>query len=548
MPSIFQPLSDWAGAGNPGSALSCCLCAFGFVICAAAAFPGSVFGGERGRVREPILAGTWYEAGSSALAESIDARLEGHGRPPAPRPETAAQARTWTEAGRLPVALIVPHAGHMYSGPCAGQAFGLLRGSGCKRVILLGPSHRVAFSGAALPEEDAFRTPLGTVRLDRAAIDRLAKEPGFQVLPRAHAGEHSLEIELPFLQRVLGSEFALIPIVVGRMDAASLRSIGNALAGLWVDGTVIVASSDFTHYGPGFDYVPFTDDVPDRLRKLDLGAVARIASADLEGFSEYRASTGATICGAEPIRILLEAARGRSLQGRLIDYYRSGDLTGDFGSSVSYAAIAFFPPEASGASATGRAAAHRELNRSEQDLLLGLARKTVRALVSGEPLPSETPPSELPADSPLREERGVFVTLNTRSGDLRGCIGSIFGERPLYSGIVQNAVASASRDPRFSPVTRLEEPDLEIEISVLTPLRAVDSAEEIVAGRDGVLLEKNGRRAVFLPQVAPEQGWDVPEMLRHLSMKAGLRPDEWRSGASFQIFQAQVFGETRSTH
>ena len=198
--------------------------------------------------------------------------------------------------------------------------------------------------------------------------------------------------------------------------------------------------------------------------------------------------------------------------------------------------------------------------------MLDLARRTVRAVVRGLSLPSEEPPARFGADSPLREERGVFVTLTVRrSGLLRGCIGSIIGEAPLAAGVVHNAVASATRDPRFHPVEPNEEPDLEIEISVLTPLRRIGGFEEIVVGRHGVLLEKEPgggppdapdqagsprlsasrrvRRAVFLPQVAPEQGWSRDEMLRHLALKAGLGPDDWKSGCTFHVFEAQVFGE-----
>jgi uncharacterized protein len=159
-------------------------------------------------------------------------------------------------------------------------------------------------------------------------------------------------------------------------------------------------------------------------------------------------------------------------------------------------------------------------------------------------IPPDTTPTRFPEGSPLRERRGVFVTLTTLPGkDLRGCIGNIEGDLPLTAGVVQNAIAAASRDPRFYPVERDELPGLHLEISVLTPLQKISGPEAIVIGRDGVVLEKGGRRAVFLPQVAPEQGWDVPEMLRNLALKAGLGQNDWKSGANFYTFQAQVFQE-----
>jgi AmmeMemoRadiSam system protein A len=225
-------------------------------------------------------------------------------------------------------------------------------------------------------------------------------------------------------------------------------------------------------------------------------------------------------------------------------------MVGDFRNSVSYAAIAFFPPAAGSArtdppsAEEAKPAGPRPLNDDEQAFLLELARHTITALVGHSPVPEEETPARFPAGSPLRELRGVFVTLTTIPGNqLRGCIGNIEGDLPLTSGVVQNAIAAASRDPRFIPVGRDELDHLHLEISVLTPLEEVSGPEAIVIGRDGVVMEKHGRRAVFLPQVAPEQGWDVPEMLRNLSLKAGLGPNDWKSGATFSTFQAQVFEE-----
>jgi MEMO1 family protein len=511
-----------------------------FLGALAMAWPGSAFGagGRSGKVREPVYAGSWYEGDSTALARSIEGHLQGRNRPDVPVPEGSAEAEEWAQAGRRPAAVIVPHAGHVYSGDCAGETFRLLRGCAYSRVVLLGPSHQLAFSGAALPEEDAFRTPLGTIGLDSDAIHRLASEPGFQILPRAHAREHSLEIELPFLQKVMPQGFTLIPIVVGRLDSKSLVSIAQAVQNLWDEHTVVVVSSDFTHYGPNYDYVPFRNAAAENLRRLDMEAIKRIEAVDGAEFEAYRDSTGATICGAEPIRVLLQAARGRHLAPRLIEYYRSGDMMGDFSNSVSYAGIAFFPPRPDSESE----APMSELSAAEQDDLLRLARQTITALVSDKTIPQPSL-ADLPPSSRLREEHGVFVTLTSPGGRLRGCIGSIIGEQPLLYGVVQNAIASASRDPRFPPVEASEVPRLQIEISVLTPPAAISGPDRIVIGRDGVILEKGGRRAVFLPQVAPEQGWDVSEMLRNLCMKAGLGPQEWRSGAKLYTFRAQVFEE-----
>ena len=531
------------------------------VLCCAAARGNAAEPPDEGLpARSPILAGTWYEGDRTALARSVDRYLEGEGRPELEPPPGWAEASDWVEQGRHPIAVIVPHAGHAYSGACAGRGFHLLRGSDAKRVVLIGPSHRHGFTGAALPAEPAFATPLGRIPLDTTAIAALARREGFAIRPEAHAREHCLEIELPFLQRVLDPGFTLIPVVVGRLDPRSLPAVSEGIRSLLDAETILVVSSDFNHYGPNYGDLPFRTDVEKQLRRLDQEAIELIEARDPERFAAYLDRTDATICGAEPIRVLLHALRDRPLAVRTAEYYRSGDLIGDFENSVSYASIAFFPAEA--ATPPGP----RYLDADEQRFLLDLARRTVRAVVRGLSLPSEEPPARFGADSPLREERGVFVTLTVRrSGLLRGCIGSIIGEAPLAAGVVHNAVASATRDPRFHPVEPNEEPDLEIEISVLTPLRRIGGFEEIVVGRHGVLLEKEPgggppdapdqagsprlsasrrvRRAVFLPQVAPEQGWSRDEMLRHLALKAGLGPDDWKSGCTFHVFEAQVFGE-----
>lgn len=570
------------------------------------------------RVREPVLAGNWYERTGEALERSVAEYLESAHRPDAPIPESAEEVRTLVEQGRFPRALIVPHAGHYYSGDCAGAAFRLLHASGYRRVVLLGPSHYVPIHGMALPDADAFRTPLGTVPLDREAIERLLEGPGFEVVPPAHSREHCLEIELPFLQKVLPPGFRLVPLVAGRIGAEEIGWIAAGLEALWDPDTLIVVSSDFTHYGPNFAYLPFTDDVPDRIRELDFGAIECVLRGSSEAFESYREKTEATICGAEPIRVLLRMARGRDLEGRLVDYYRSGDKSGDFLNSVSYAALAFFDPVAPDDSAEPRAvsakpgpqsaepqsrsAEPRSLSPEEQRYLLQVARRTLQGVVRGLPPPRVLETGGMPApgegalggpfrgveasagpsrgiegggasvrgseggggpgepgspvdlgeiarrfgaDSPLLEKRSAFVTLTGERGSLRGCIGSVTADCPLVENVIENTIASATRDPRFLPVTREDEPHLEIEISVLSPLRRIRSPEEIEIGRDGVVLHKRGRRAVFLPQVAVEQGWDVEETLGHLCAKAGLGRDEWRHDANFQTFQAQILLEGR---
>ncbi len=511
-------------------------------------------------VREPILAGTWYPKESGELRRDINGFLGGES---APRP-----------SGPPPIAIIVPHAGYVYSGATAGKAFAAVRGRAYDRVILIGPSHHVPFQGAALPAdgEEAWRTPLGEVPLDLAALVSLSDAPGFARMPSAHKPEHSLEIEVPFLQVSLAPGFRLAPILIGSLDPRLLDEIASAIRPLVRGGTLVVVSSDFTHYGPNYDYIPFTDSVSTRLARMDGEAIRAIEMVSPDDFQRFRDRTRSTICGAEPIRVLLTMLHGRRVHVEKAGYAQSGALTGDFTNSVSYTAMVISPgtdapssrdpaPGSGGGSAVGgRDVAKpggasgggsdessggtpmRPCNPKEQEFLTSLARQTITANLRGEKPPAARTPEEFGPDSPLSQTHGVFVTLTTR-GRLRGCIGSIFGAEPLVDGVAHQALNAAFEDPRFPPLTAAEMKDLHIEISVLTPPVEVKGPQDIIVGRHGVLIEKNGYRAVFLPQVATEQGWDRETLLRQLCRKAGLGPDEWRSGATFEVFEAQVFEE-----
>lgn len=497
-------------------------------------------------VRQPVLAGSWYPKDRSELAKDVAGYLG----------DAAAPAH-----GSAPLAIIVPHAGYIYSGAIAGKGFATLRGRAYDRVILIGPSHRVPFDGAALPNDrdEAWRTPLGDVPLDQAALVALASSSGFTRLPKALEREHSLEIELPFLQVALAPGFRLAPILIGTLDGKKLEEVSSAIRPLLRRGTLVVISSDFTHYGPNYGYVPYTDSVSTRISRMDMEAVDAIERISVDDFEKFRQRTSSTICGAEPIRILLTMLRGSHPRVERMGYAQSGSLMGDFTNSVSYVSMAFWPAgDGSGMSGSSPgpsdriepgsspgsmgAGAPRPLSLKEQEFLLSLARQTIAARLHGRPLPEARAPEEFGTDSPVRQVQGVFVTLTER-GRLRGCIGSITGTEPLVEGVSHQALHSAFEDPRFPPMTPRELDGVHIEISVLTPPVEVRGPEEIVVGRHGVFIEKHGYRAVFLPQVATEQGWDRETLLRQLCRKAGLKPDDWKSGATFEVFEAQIFEE-----
>lgn len=481
--------------------------------------------GVEKKVIDSPVAGSWYPGDAGTLRREVQRMLDG-----------ADVSDLAGYRGRI-LGLISPHAGYRFSGGVAAHGYRALQGRDVRRVIVMGPSHHVGFQGLALPDATHWRTPLGEVALDREAIARLARASRlFSFRQDAFRREHSVDIQIPFLQ-VVAPEAVLVPIVVGHIGPAEAREVAKALREVVDDHTVVVASSDFTHYGPNYGYVPFRDRVPERLQDLALQAARPIANRDVDGFFAHLDRTGDTICGAAPISVLLATLPAMS-EAVPLKFDTSGRMLDDWTNSVSYYSVAFIEKLA-----PARFQGVEILDQAAQDFLLKLARETLRRHLASRPLPDPVKEGrEIPAK--VREDYGVFVTLK-KHGDLRGCIGSIVGTEPLFQGVIRNAVNAASHDPRFQPMTEAEEPEVEIEISVLTPLKEVAGPQDILVGRDGVVLEKAGRRAVFLPQVAPEQGWDVPTMLAHLSLKAGLPSDAWKSGARFETFQAHVFHERR---
>lgn len=466
------------------------------------------------------LAGTWYEADPMTLRGELESWLSA--APDEPHPDV--------------MALILPHAGYRYSGPTAARGVALVRGQAYRRVIVLGPSHRFPLRNkVALPPGSSFITPLGDIPFDRTAFDALLAHPAIEVLPAAHEGEHCIEIQLPMLQAALPS-FELVPLVVGDVDEATMQGIAQALRGIVDEHTLVVVSSDFTHFGRRFGYEPFRTDVLARLEELDRGAFDTIRRGDAAAFATYVRDTGATICGRRPIEILLRMLPA-AVRVHLLAYETSGHLTQDVEHSVSYLAASF---EGAWGDPT---VARLGLGEADGEALLRLAREAIRYWLEHRKVPA---PEDLPiALSPaLQQGAGVFVTL--RQGHaLRGCIGHVRPDGPLARAVVQSAVGAAAHDRRFSPVEGEELDDLTVAVSVLTPPRAVAGPEAIRLGRDGILLEREGRSAVFLPEVATDQGWDLETTLTHLGQKAGLPPDAWQRDAAYEVFQSIQFVETR---
>jgi AmmeMemoRadiSam system protein B/AmmeMemoRadiSam system protein A len=460
-----------------------------------------------------------------------------------------------------PVALVVPHAGWAYSGPVAATAYRLLHRGSFARVVVLAPSHYGAFGGYALDDASAYRTPLGEIPLDRQAVEAL-KAPGLaRVVAGVTGPEHAVEIELPFLQAALGP-FSLVPVLVGRVEAADEEAFAERLAKLDDGKTLFVFSSDFTHYGPRFDYVPFgpTARALGKVRELDASALGHLSRLDADGFRELVRAKDATICGRNGLATMLELLRriAPSAKATLLAHWASGEMPGSRDdSSVDYAAVCFAREEGAVGTAIKAPPAMAPVAPGAPPLPDAAGRALVRAARGA--IEADLTHDTARLDAALRELadvreasrlQAVFVTLKrtdpegiVRLGELRGCIGQVVPTYPLDLAVVKSALDAALDDPRFPEVEAWELPKLSVEVTVLSPIVPIGSWEEIRIGTHGIVLQKGSRRALFLPQVAVEQRWTLEETLDALALKAGLSRGEWRSGASFSVFTGQVFHE-----
>jgi AmmeMemoRadiSam system protein B/AmmeMemoRadiSam system protein A len=501
------------------------------------------------RTRPPALAGSWYPEGRAHLVAGAHFLLRlAAGAPALPA---------------TPAVVVVPHAGWSYSGLAAATAFRLLKPGDFERVVVVAPSHYGSFRGYALDDATAYRTPMGDVPLCNGVAATLAGAEA-RVVAGVTEREHAIEIELPFLQAALG-RFCLVPVLVGDTDEALERSFAGRLAGLDDSRTLFVFSSDFAHYGPRFDFQPFgplSPAVREKVRAMDDRGAAFLARVDARGFRDYLRETGNTICGRHGLATLMEllpriAPRARAV---LLAHYASSDLPGlSDDSSVSYVAMAFLREAPAGASFGPPLLALPRLEDAPPEppalspadgaRLVRLARAALAThYFERDDLGREL--AAWPAGPEHERRQGVFVTLNRRDpeeararGRLRGCIGRPEPTFPLYYGTVQAALDAALRDPRFEPVSAAELSGLEVEVTVLSPRHPVASWRDIRLGTHGVVLQKGDKSALFLPQVATEQGWSVDETLTALAEKAGLPGDGWKEGTSLSVFTGQVFEE-----
>ncbi len=471
-------------------------------------------------VQEPVVAGRFYPSDPEKLRGMVRSFLT--------------KARLPEMEGRV-FGLMVPHAGYVFSGPVAAYSYKTLQGSGASRFVIMGPSHRVSFSGVYVMDKDAYRTPLGKVMIDRESAGRLVEaKPWISSDDKLYDSEHSLEVQLPFLQELAGDDIIINMVVCGNMSDKQTGELAEALHKTFAQDTIYIASTDMSHG----NYPPYKGT--EETRPKDMRTLELIKSMDVEAIEKGVRDRSTPLCGGMPVLVLMKLfALEGGREVKVLHYADSGDATGDHSKVVGYGAAAFLLP-GKGKRETRAGGSGFHLTKEDKIELLKMARARVEAAIKKEEVPFFETSSEN-----LKRVAAAFVTLK-RAGRLRGCIGSIVAQEPLYKCVQRRAVDAALHDSRFvfNPIKPSELDEIEIEVSVLTPLQRT-GPEEVEVGRDGVLLTLGQHRGVFLPQVPVENRWDREQYLSHLCGKAGVRdPGCWRRpDAELSKFQAIVFSE-----
>lgn len=466
-------------------------------------------------IRPAAFAGQFYPAKEAELSAAVRGYLAG------------AKA----EEGVLDYkVIIVPHAGYDYSGPVMAAAYRQLEGRPVKRVYIIANSHRDSFSGIMTDDSDYWETPLGLVRVDKERARALASASSVVQIDRdSGKDDHTIEVQLPFLQAVLGTDFKIVPLLFGNIDEASYQALADLLAADLEPGDLVIASSDMSHYPPA-----------ELAKKIDAETLRLILEKDIAGLIKHsqdslakEAGEETVLCGLEAVKTALALAKQLRLEAQVLKYQNSGETVfGDKETVVGYGAVVFYDPAVPASQAR-----LEPLGTADQAILKEVAREAVESYVRQAKVP------DYEISSPrLNQIQGAFVTLKVK-GELRGCIGEIIASEPLWQVVRGMAIAAATEDGRFQPVAKDELDELEYEISVLSVPERISRWQDISLGEDGIIIKKGLKSGVFLPQVALETGWDREELWRQLcSQKAGLDKDCYLDPqAELSVFQAQVF-------
>lgn len=473
-------------------------------------------------VKEYEFAGVFYPEDKEVLCEQIRFYLD--------------MAEVPEIKGEI-VGIICPHAGYIYSGAVAAHSFKVIKGKDFNTVVVIGPSHRYYFNGIAIYKQGFFSTPLGKIEIDQEICEMILKEiPFVQDKPQYFTNEHCVEVELPFLKEVL-DKFKLVPLLMGRVSSYhQLEELAQMLVLLSKRRKLLVmVSTDLSHY------LPYEE-----AKKIDEETIRYIKEKNTYSlWTSYQRGENRA-CGILPLLSFLIYVQQRGAEIEILKYANSGDTGADKTRVVGYLSAVGYKKH----SIISRKGRKKEeemmgeyvLTQQEQRILLNIARQSLESYLTK----GEVPEFKIESER-LKEKRGVFVTLK-KYGQLRGCIGRIVADTPLYKTVAEVAIDSAINDPRFPPVEYEELKAIEIEISILSPLEKVNDYNEIVVGRDGLMIQKSGHSGLLLPQVPVENGWDRETFLKHLCYKAGLPPDAYkRKEAVIYRFSAFVFKESDLT-
>ena len=475
------------------------------------------------KVRPATQANRFYTGDARELSEEVDSFLALH-----------AKDKKYEHVA----ALIVPHAGYYFSGNVAAAAYqSIPAGKAYKRIFLLGPSHHEWLDGASVNTEfNYYATPLGNLNVDTEVAHKLTDTDSvFTYQPKAHDREHCLEVQLPFLQRRFGEVPPIVPIIISTNDFRKLQRIAETLKPYMTEGNLFVISSDFSHYPKYADAY----EVDARTGKaVESGDVERFIAQLEENVRSGVRNLATSACGELAIATLMLMMQDGGYEVKHLLYQNSGDIDNyDHSRVVGYHAFAILRDLPLASSEERGDADGFSLSNDEKLLLKDIALTSIKDSLDGKKIAQPTLNSKL---STLNSKCGAFVSLH-KQGRLRGCIGHFGEDVPLHEIVAEMARAAAFEDPRFMPVTRDELDDIDIEISVLTPMRRIQSLDEFQLHKHGIYIKKGYRSGTFLPQVADEVNWTKEEFVGHCAQdKAGIGWDGWKD-AELYVYEAIVF-------
>lgn len=468
--------------------------------------------------RQPVVAGSFYPSDRNDLRKKLEEFF--NEAPNVSNPQ--------------PLAIIAPHAGYDFSGSVAAASFKQIdRNKKFKHIFIIGSSHTMYFNGVSTYTQGDFITPFGKVPVDTLAswLDKKYNFITNDIKPQER--EHGIEVQLPFLQYWLKQPFTIVPLIIGGESQSTCWSLADALAPYFNEENLFIVSTDFSHY-PKYEDAKLSDNT--LADGVLTNSAQKFMKTRLIDESKGIPNLVTSMCGWTSVLTLLNITEKRNdIAYKKIYYRNSGDAPniGDKERVVGYFAISAIKKQNEVESK------QFNLNEDEKVELLKIARSTISEYLANKKT-TVINESNLPAN--LLVAAGAFVTLK-EEGQLRGCIGSFNPDQSLYKVVQSMAIASATEDYRFSPVKSNEVPKLEIEISVLTPLKKINSISEIVLGKHGIYIKKGGRSGTFLPQVATGTGWNLEEFLGHCAQdKAFIGWDGWKD-ADLYTYEAIVFEE-----